>query len=293
MKNNNKFLIEPKDMITFDLKILNKDNSDIKFKFKDKTITLGKEEIMEGLDESIIGNNLSTSKVFEIELNIKNDVKIFNENILSGLYVFGFKVHKIHKHSSREQLDMDDLSNMHDENKKIENLETKIENLTSKIEKLEAEKQLSEQLFKAKAEELAKNAVSKVEILKEEIKNKAKEEVEYKSKFAIQKLIEELLSPLNNLYSAVKAGSNVNDPNVAAYVKGFEMLTNQIFSTLETFGIKIIEPKSGDIFNPEQHQIHELILDESFKKDQIIKLISRGYSLHERVIRPAIVIVAK
>ncbi len=292
MNEKHNKIIEEKDVLSFDLKIKKSDDENV-IKITNKKITLGNNEILPKLDKEIIGIDLSESKIFEINFSTSEELKVFEETIQPGEYTFSFKVHDILKHASREKIDMSSMKESHDDKKKIKELEQQKENLLSKIEKLEAEKQLAEQIFKTKAEEMAKNAASKVEILKEEIKNKAKEDIDYKTKFAIQKLVEDLLSPINNLYVAVEAGSNATDPNVAAYVKGFKMLTSQIFNTLESHGITVIEPKVGETFNPELHHVQELVEDATFKKDQITKLIARGYKLHDRVLKPAIVIVAK
>lgn len=289
---NNK-IIEMKDRINFDIKIKKEEDDNI-IKITDKTITLGKEEIAPGIDENIVGWDLSESNLIELSINFSDETTLFNEVVLEpGSYDFSFKVRDIIKFESREKIEMSKMKESHNDKQKIKELEEVINTLNAKVSKLETEKQLSEQVFKAKADEMAKNAASKVEVLKEEIKNKAKEEVDYKTKFAIQKLVDDLLSPLNNLYVAVEAGANSSDANVSGYVKGFQMLTSQIFNTLESHGIVVIQPNVGEIFNPTFHQAQEIVDDASFNKDQIVKLISRGYRLHDRVIRPAIVLVAK
>lgn len=293
MKEKNNKIIEIKDVINFDCKIKKIDDPTKEYKFKDKTITLGENEILEDFDKNIIGVDLSESKVFSFEIEIPNKVNIFDQEIEEGSYIFGFKINKLQKFESREEIDMSSLKKVHDDKQEIEKLKEINNNLSEKIAKLELEKQLSEQTFKTKIDEMSKSATSKVEKIREEIKLKAKEDVEHKTKFALQKLMEDLLNPLNNLSSVVNSGAKSNDANVAAYVKGFQMLTNQIFNILETYGISIIEPKEGEEFNAEIHHIQELEENSNFKKDQIIKIVSKGYKLHERVLKPAIVIVAK
>lgn len=294
MSEKNNWIIEDKDVLTFDIKVKEQKEQDGRiFKLKNRTVTIGKDEILPGLDKVIIGTDLSEDKFFEIDVKIDEESHLLNEIIHPGMYILSFRVIKLQKHNSREHLDVNNLKEDHDLKKKIKELEEIKNKLTSKVERLEVEKQLSEQIFKTKAEEMAKNAATKVEILKEEIKNKAKEEIEYKTKFAVQKLVDDLLSPLNNLYVAVEAGAKVGDPGVSAYVKGFQMLTSQIFNTLEAHGIYSIDPKVGDVFNPEFHHAQEVVQDLQFSKDQIVKVISRGYRLHERILKPAIVIVAK
>ncbi|MBD5422956.1 MAG: nucleotide exchange factor GrpE [Mycoplasma sp.] len=294
MNNSNKWIIEENDILNFDLKIKKKDDlSDNVLKIKNKTITIGKEEIMPGIDNSLIGMDLSVEKTFEIKTKLSDSTRIFENLIDEGEYIFSFRCLNLQKDSTKEILETSTNKEVRDDKEKISQLEQEKEKLLSKIEKLEIEKELNEKIFKTKAEEMAKNAAEKVEKLKEEIKEKAKEEIQHKAKFSTQKLLEELLNPINNLYIAIESGSNVDNPSVSAYVKGFQMIINQIFSTLESNGINIIEPKIGDEFNPEVHYAQELIEDSTQGKDKIVKVISRGYKLHDRVIKPAIVVVSK
>lgn len=291
--------LEEKDRIIFDLKIKKEgDSNDNIIKLENKTITLGNNEITNGVDENIIGLEISKEDhIFELKMIFSEKTFIFDElEFEANTYNFSFKVKSIEKFNSREKIDFiskRDAKEEKSEKNKIRQLEETNQMLNEKIKKLEEEKILSEKIFKAKVDEISKNATVKVEELKEEIKNKAKEEINHKTRFAIQKLLDDILGPLNNLFVAVKAGSASTDPNVAGYVKGFEMLTTQIFGTLESHGLKVIEPKLGERFNPELHQVHEVVEDSTKEKDTIVKIVSRGYKLHERVIKPSIVNVIK
>lgn len=173
-----------------------------------------------------------------------------------------------------------------------ENLQEENKILSEKINKLE--EQLKQNLvdFKLKQEQISSKAQEEVLRIKNEIKEKAKQEISENQKYLTQKLIEELLTPLNNLYSTVEFGSNQNNPIISGYVKGFNLVVNQIFSVLERNGVSIIQPNIGDEFNPEFHQAHEVEKSYTFEKDKIIRVISRGYSLNERVIKPALVVVS-
>lgn len=307
----NQWIIEKNDVIEFDLKIKNKLNNEDPLKIMDKKMTIGLNSISEEIDKQLIGLNLNNDKLFELELKVINDINIF-ENILNpGEYILSFKIKKLEKNSNlkneeknintednKNQISSNDNGNK-DENQinkllqELNNLKEMNNSLKDKISKLEEEKTANESAFKLKAEEIAKNAVNKIETIKEEIKVKAKEEIENKSKFSIQKLVENLIGPINNLDIVIESGSNNNDPAITGYVKGFQMILSQIFSTLESNGIKVINPKIGNEYKPEIHDAQEVVESKEFKKDQIIKIISKGYTLHERVIKPAIVIVAK
>lgn len=289
---DNKWIIELNDILNFNL-IIERVEDRKKFKKENITITLGKEEILADFDQKLIGIDLSVDKLFKININLDKKTSILDRNIEKGEYELIFDVINLQKSSTKEILETATNEEERKEKQEIKSLEKEIEKLQEKIVKLEQEKELSMAAYKIKAEEMAKTAAEKVEKLKDEIKEKAKEDIEHKSKFATQKLLEEILNPINNLYLAVNSGSNSDNPTINAYVKGFQMLVDQIFAILENNAVNIIEPKEKDIFNPELHFAQEIIEEEGYQKDEIVKVISRGYKLHERIIKPAIVIVAK
>ena len=289
---DNKWIIELNDILIFNL-IIEKVKDRKKYKKDNITITLGKDEILADFDQKLIGIDLSTDKLFKISVNLDTKTTILDRNIEKGEYELIFDVIKLQKNSTKEILETSTNEEERTEKQEIKSLKKENEKLLEKITKLEQEKELHMITYKAKAEEMAKTAAEKVEKLKNEIKEKAKEDIEHKSKFATQKLLEEILNPINNLYLAVSSGSNSDNPAINAYVKGFQMLVDQIFSILENNGINIIEPKVKDIFDPELHFAQEIIEEVGYQKDEIIKVISRGYKLHERIIKPAVVIVAK
>ena len=289
---DNKWIIELNDILIFNL-IIERVEDRKKFKKDNITITLGKDEILADFDQKLIGIDLSTDKLFKISVNLDTKTTILDRNIEKGEYELIFDVIKLQKNSTKEILETSSNEEERTEKQEIKSLKKENEKLLEKITKLEQEKELHMITYKAKAEEMAKTAAEKVEKLKNEIKEKAKEDIEHKSKFATQKLLEEILNPINNLYLAVSSGSNSDNPAINAYVKGFQMLVDQIFSILENNGINIIEPKVKDIFDPELHFAQEIIEEVGYQKDEIIKVVSRGYKLHERIIKPAVVIVAK
>lgn len=290
--------IELKDKLVFDLKVL-KDKKTI-FHFKNKHIILGRNEILPeniyDLDSLIIdtyNNEDNIKKIFEFEIKLNEKTKIFDHFLDEGEYIFGFKCLEIFKNNTKEKFDLSsnkkDISN----EIKIKMLEEQIEKLKNDIIKMNHEKVKSEKIYVDKITEIEKTAIEKVEKYKEEIKEKAKKDLEDKSKYSIQKLVEDLLSPLNNLYNAIEFGVKAKDENVSAYVKGFQMIVTSIFSILENHKITIINPSIGETFNPELHEVIEHVNDDNYSNEKIVKVVSRGYKLEDRVLIPAKVIIVK
>jgi molecular chaperone GrpE len=64
-------------------------------------------------------------------------------------------------------------------------------------------------------------------------------------------------------------------------------------SALEKFGIQAVNPEIGDKLNPELHQAMTVQEDDSVEPNSILNVMQKGYTLNERLVRPAMVIVAK
>lgn len=314
---NIKNTIEEGDVLEFEYRLKPSNNPNAQaLKINEiQKIIIGKDELFPGFDECIIGKD-STEKFLEV-----HDFKLPEEHLMfpNEMVHLGIKIIKHEKPSSKEELESKlDNQTINDNKNKEDNLETTSENnksqknedieksteinsslvdenrfLIKKIEKLEQEIENNLNAFKLKQEEISKKAQNEVSKIKNEIKEKAKEEIEHNKKFALQKIVENLLDPLNNLYLSVEFGSNQTDEAVSAYVKGFKLIVNQIFQTLDSFGVSIIQPKEGDIFNPEFDEVCDIVESDKYQKDQIVTVISRGYKLNNRVLKPAKVVVAK
>ena len=61
---------------------------------------------------------------------------------------------------------------------------------------------------------------------------------------------------------------------------------------MQTAWIKSVEPK-GEVFNPEHHEAISIIEDEDEKENIVIEVIQKGFTIQERILRPAKVIVSK
>lgn len=163
-------------------------------------------------------------------------------------------------------------------------------NLEIEISKLREKLKTYENDFKTQIHSFEEKGNQKVKELKEELHKKFEEEAKILKLYGAQSFFEDFLSPFLNLKTAIDFGSNSNDPNVSNYVKGFSMLFAQLEAIMENFGITKIEPKVGDVYDSNTQQIYQLEVGE---KDIILKIQSIGFKLHERVIKPALVIVGK
>lgn len=109
-------------------------------------------------------------------------------------------------------------------------------------------------------------------------------------KTAAMNMIEELLPVLDNLslgiQSAQKEGISDN------IIQGFKLVYDQLHSNLTEQGLKELNP-INQAFDPNYHECVSTVPSETIAENNIVQVIRVGYSLHDRLLRPATVIVSK
>jgi len=109
-------------------------------------------------------------------------------------------------------------------------------------------------------------------------------------KFALEGLLTEILPVIDNFERAVShAGDN---PEVIAFAKGMELTHRQLLDTLGKQGLEKI-PALGQAFDPHIHEAMGAEKADGVEEGTILEVIQEGYRLHDRVVRPALVKVAR
>lgn len=157
-------------------------------------------------------------------------------------------------------------------------------------EELEAQLLLTEKQLDDSKSQLAKLEEQKIYQMAEmdNIQRRTKRDIENAYKFSLEKFIKELLPIKDSLETAlVHAKSEEQD----AALSGIKLTLKQLQSLLEKNGVKSIEP----VGQPFDSHFHEAMLAEESDEtpNTIIKVLQKGYLLHERLMRPALVVVAK
>ena len=122
-------------------------------------------------------------------------------------------------------------------------------------------------------------------------KKRCSREMEDFRKFANQSLIKEMLSVVDNLELAMNStnGHKAIDKDL---LQGLEMTHREILKVFEKFNVKPIDAK-GQPFDPTFHEaVMQEETDES-PKNTVINELQRGYMIHDRLLRPSMVVVAK
>jgi len=205
------------------------------------------------------------------------------------------------------------LSEKRKDNKSKEEQKTKGENLIEvKREEAGEEKSLSES-EKAKEPAEIKKDQAPLERLQDQLAEKTREASEnfdkwlrlraefenYKKrmqkekadlmKFGNESLLRSILPILDNLERAIDHGKDLKENT--SLLEGVELTLKQFLGTLERFGVKPV-PAMGEVFDPEKHEA--ISYQESDQEPhRVISEVLKGYLFHERLLRPAKVIVSR
>jgi molecular chaperone GrpE len=121
----------------------------------------------------------------------------------------------------------------------------------------------------------------------ENIRRRSADDVLKAQKFGIEKMAEALLAVKDSLDAALK----VESPSVESYRTGVELTARQLAQVFEKFSIAEVDP-AGAKFDPTRHQAIAAVESDQ-PANTVVDVMQKGYLLHERVLRPALVAVAK
>jgi len=149
------------------------------------------------------------------------------------------------------------------------------------------EKSLEELLAEAQARlEQQRDSMMRAVADAENARKRALAEASSSQKYALERFAEGLLPVMDSLEAAQKTGD----------ISGVELTLKQLRSALEKSSVREIDPKAGERFDPHRHQAMaavEAAPGEMREPNTIVAVMQKGYSLHDRVLRPALVTVAK
>lgn len=109
-------------------------------------------------------------------------------------------------------------------------------------------------------------------------------------KYANESLVKDLLTALDNLDRALDAAKKAGDTGPLAI--GVSATANQFLDVFRRYGVNKIETNPGDAFDPNRHEAVMQQPAKDIEPGHIVLVLQQGFLLHDRVLRPATVIVA-
>lgn len=156
----------------------------------------------------------------------------------------------------------------------------------SRIEELEAALAVSEAKVKEQQDSVLR---ARADI--ENMRRRTEQEIDKARKFALEKFAGELLPVIDNMERALELADKT-DETLKPMLEGVELTLKTMTDTVEKFGLKAINPM-GEAFNPEFHQAMSMQESAEHAPNTVMMVLQKGYELNGRVVRPAMVMVAK
>merc|ERR1712093_446924 len=125
----------------------------------------------------------------------------------------------------------------------------------------------------------------------ENARRRADGEVEKARKFALERFAGELLPVIDNLERAIEM-TDSEDEAVKPLLEGVEMTHKTFLSTIEKFGLSLIDPQ-GETFNPDLHQAMSMQESADHEPNTVMAVMQKGYQINGRLLRPAMVMVSR
>ena len=145
------------------------------------------------------------------------------------------------------------------------------------------------------AEEVATRAnddLLRVQAEMQNLRRRSEQDIEKAHKYSQEKFSTELLSVMDNLERALAAAANHEDEIVKAIYEGVDLTLKSFTDCFNRFHIEAVDPM-GEPFDPQLHQAMTIIENGEVEPNTVIEVMQKGYTLHGRVIRPAMVVVSK
>ncbi len=159
------------------------------------------------------------------------------------------------------------------QDKEKQDLARELEELKAKVETLQ------EQLLRQRAE-------------MDNMRKRARRDVEEAHKYALEKFGNELLPVIDSMEMGLAASQNAQ-ADLDKLKEGADLTLKMFVSVLEKSGIESVSPQVGDKPDPAFHQVMSVQEDPQAEPDTILTVVQKGYTLNGRLMRPAMVIVAK
>ncbi|MDR1995215.1 nucleotide exchange factor GrpE [Azonexus sp.] len=121
----------------------------------------------------------------------------------------------------------------------------------------------------------------------ENVRRRAQEDISKAHKFAVEKFAGELLAVKDSLEAALAA----QEQTVDGFRSGVELTLKQLIAAFEKNALVEVNP-AGDKFDPHKHEAIAMV-DSEQEANTVVTVLQKGYLIAERVLRPALVMVAK
>jgi len=141
-------------------------------------------------------------------------------------------------------------------------------------------------------EELARHreAMLRMQAEMDNLRKRLMRDLERSRKLALEKIMKDLLQVWDSLERGLEV--DAESLSVQSLLEGQELTLRMLEKVMQGHDLEIIDPK-GQRFDPEQHQAMTVLPSAEVEENTVIEVLQKGFMLHERLIRPAMVVVSR
>lgn len=137
----------------------------------------------------------------------------------------------------------------------------------------------------------SKEQMLRIQAEAQNVRRRAQQDVEKAHKFGVEKFVSDMLPVADNLERAVAAASS-KAGDFETLLEGVELTLRSLLDGLKRHQVERVDPL-GEPFNPEFHQAMTAVENADCEPNTVVDVFQRGYTLHGRLVRPAMVVVSK
>jgi len=159
-------------------------------------------------------------------------------------------------------------------------------------EVVDDELQLMDKALSKAEQELAthRDAMLRMQAEMENLRKRLVRDLEKSRKFALERIMKDILQVRDSLELGLETDS---ESATAEQLREGQALTFRMLNKiLQDHDLELIDP-AGEAFNPEFHQAMTVMPSEEFEENSVIEVLQKGFKLHDRLIRPAMVVVSR
>lgn len=143
----------------------------------------------------------------------------------------------------------------------------------------------------AEAQQRERDSLLRAKAELENVRRRTELDIEKAHKFALERFAGDLLPVIDNLERALELADK-NNPELAAMIEGIELTLKSFIDAVRKYGITVVD-ETHVPFNPEVHQAMSMMESGEHQPNHVMMIMQKGYTLNSRLLRPAMVAVAK
>ncbi len=151
--------------------------------------------------------------------------------------------------------------------------------------------QMENALTKAEEEMVThRDAMLRMQAEMENLRKRLVRDLERSRKFALEQIMKDILQVRDSLELGLETGCE--SATAEQLREGQELTFKMLDKVLQDHDMELIDPV-GETFNPEFHQAMTVLPSEEFEENSVLEVLQKGFKLHNRLIRPAMVVVSR